>query len=454
MRLFGTDGLRGKAGVFPLDSGSARLVGEEVGKRSGGAGGRRVVLGGDTRESTPGLISDLARGLEAAGAEIAPAGIVPTPAVAELVLALLAGAGISVSASHNPYEDNGIKIFGADGRKWADAEEEQVERLLLERQSAGEGGASEERRSGGANAATAVGTDPGLAEIYLRRLAEHVPTRLGGMPVVVDAGNGAAYRVGPEAMRRAGARVTAICDLPDGRNINSDCGALHPEAMAATTKVSGATMGVAFDGDADRAIFSDEAGRILDGDDLLWIVSRDWKRRGLLANNAVVGTVMSNYGLEQSLSGEGIAFHRSPVGDRNVARLMEETGAAIGGEASGHVILPFSPAGDGIQSALLLAAILSESGRPLSRLATLEKTPQILRNIRAARRIDIDRVPRLSEAVARARETLDHHGRVFLRYSGTEPLLRILVEGSDGGAVAAIADELELVAREELGSRE
>lgn len=449
MRLFGTDGLRGKAGVFPLDPASARLVGEQVGRRSGGAGGRRVVLGGDTRESTPGLIRDLARGLEATGAEIALAGIVPTPAIAELVLALLAGAGISVSASHNPYEDNGIKIFGADGRKWADAEEEGVERLLIERQ-----GGAEERRGGGAVATAPVTADPGLAEIYLRRLAEHVPAKLDGMPVVVDAGNGAAYRVGPEAMRRAGAHVSAICDLPDGRNINSNCGALHPEAMAATTKASGAIMGVAFDGDADRAIFSDETGRILDGDDLLWIVSRDWKRRGLLANNAVVGTVMSNYGLEQSLSGEGIAFHRSPVGDRNVARLMEDTGAAIGGEVSGHVILPFSPAGDGIQTSLLLAAILSESGCPLSRLATLEKTPQILRNIRAARRIDVDRVPRLSEAVARARQTLDHHGRVFLRYSGTEPLLRILVEGTDGGAVAAIADELELVAREELGLRE
>lgn len=449
MKLFGTDGLRGKAGVFPLDAASARLIGEEVGRRSGGPAPGRVVLGGDTRESTPRLIRELAAGLATAGREVALAGIVPTPAIAELVLALSAGAGISVSASHNPYEDNGIKIFGADGRKWADSEEEAVEEVLLrqhERPRGEESRGAEEPRSGGA--------DPRLAEIYLERLAEHIPVRLEGLSVVVDAGNGAAYRIGPEALRRAGARVTAICDQPDGRNINDGCGALHPQSMASRTKDSGAAMGVAFDGDADRAIFSDETGRILDGDDVLWIVSRDWKRKGLLPGNVVVGTVMSNYGLEHSLAGEGIVLHRAPVGDRYVARLMEETGAAIGGEASGHVLLPFSPAGDGIQTALLLAAILSERGEALVRLATLEKAPQILRNVRAARRVEIAEAPGLSRAVARAREALDHHGRVFLRYSGTEPLLRILVEGTDGALVASIADELERAAREELGSPE
>ena len=440
MKLFGTDGLRGKAGVFPLDPASARLVGEEVGKRSGG----RVVLGGDTRESTPALIADLARGLRAAGCDVALAGVVPTPAIAELVLALSAGAGISVSASHNPYEDNGIKIFGADGRKWPDAQEEAVEALLLEREGAaphpyplppGEGEGA---------------TDPELAEIYLRRLAEHIPTQLKGMAVVLDAGNGAAYRVGPEALRRAGAKVTAVCVEPDGRNINEGCGALHPGAMAAKTRESGAAMGVAFDGDADRSIFASEDGRILDGDDVLYIVARDWNRKGILRGKAVVGTVMSNYGLEHALEQDGIPFHRAPVGDRNVARLMEETGAAIGGEASGHVILPFSPAGDGIQTALLMAAVLVESGRPLSALATLEKTPQELRNVRVAKRIEIESLPETSRAVARARQALDHHGRVFLRYSGTEPLLRILVEGTESGAVLSIADELERVARAEL----
>ena len=446
MRLFGTDGLRGKAGEFPIDRASAHLIGVEVGKRAGA--GATVVLGGDTRESTPGLLSQLAAGVSLTGCEVARGGVLPTPAIAELVLALSAGAGISVSASHNPYEDNGIKIFGSDGRKWPDEEEERLEGVLLASRSAADQSGEDERPHpdplpGG------EGADE-LAEIYLERLAAHVPARLDGLAVVVDAGNGAAFRIGPEALRRAGARVKAIADRPDGRNINAACGALHPEGMAEKTRAIAAAMGVALDGDADRAIFSDQNGRILDGDDLLWIVARDWKRKGLLKKGGVVGTVMSNYGLEAGLAREGIAFARAAVGDRNVARVMEESDAGIGGETSGHVILPFSPAGDGIQTALLLASIVSESGQPLSSLATLEKTPQVLRNVRVARRIAIDRIATLSRAVARAEESLDHRGRVYLRFSGTEPLLRILVEGSERETVVAIADELEAAVRAEL----
>ncbi len=441
MKLFGTDGLRGKAGEFPLDATSAHLVGAEVGKRAGAGG--TVVLGGDTRESTPGLLLRLAAGLSLSGCEVANAGVIPTPAIAELVLALSAGAGISVSASHNPFEDNGIKIFGPDGRKWPDEEEAELERTLLaSRESAPDPG----RFPPG----EADRPDPELAEIYLQRLAAHMPVRVEGLAVVMDTGNGAAFRVGPEALRRAGARVTAIADRPDGKNINAGCGALHPGGMAARTRESAAAMGVALDGDADRAIFSDEMGRILDGDDVLWIIARDWKRKGLLQKGGVVGTVMSNYGLEAGLAREGIAFVRASVGDRNVARVMEESGAAIGGETSGHVILPFSPAGDGIQTALLLASIVSENREPLSRLATLEKAPQVLRNVRVTRRVAIDGIAGLSRAVARAEQALDHRGRVYLRYSGTEPLLRILVEGSERETVLSVADELEAAVRAEL----
>jgi phosphoglucosamine mutase len=443
VKLFGTDGLRGRAGAFPLDARSARLVGDRVGRR---AGGGAVVLGGDTRESTPGLVGEIGRGIAGAGAAVAAAGVVPTPAVAELVLALAAGAGISVSASHNPYEDNGIKIFGPDGRKWPDSEEASLEAILLEsrdkRPPEGEpAGDGEMGRP----------ADPRLAELYVAGLLKKIAAHLREISVVVDAGNGAAFRLGPEVLRRAGARVAPIFDAPDGRNINAGCGALHPETMAATTRAMGAAMGAAFDGDADRAIFSDERGRILDGDDLLWIVALDWKRRGLLTEGGLVGTIMSNYGLERALAAEGIPLHRAAVGDRNVARLMEETGAVIGGETSGHILLPFSPAGDGIQTALLLAAIVAESERPLSRLATLEKTPQVLRNVRVERRTDLDQVPDLTRAISRARLALDHHGRVFVRYSGTEPLLRILVEGTQGDPVESIADELEAVARTALG---
>lgn len=448
MKLFGTDGLRGKAGEFPLDPASARLLGEEVGRRAGA--GRAIVLGGDTRESTPRLLAELAAGFSRAGCAVAPAGVIPTPAVAELVLALSAGAGISVSASHNPYEDNGIKIFGSDGRKWPDEEEERLEQTLLASRAADgirHGRGDAETRGRGGMGTTA---DPRLAEMYLERLAEHVPARLDGLAIVMDAGNGAAFRIGPDALRRAGAKVTAICDRPDGRNINAGCGALHAEGMAAKTRETGAAMGVAFDGDADRAIFSDETGRVLDGDDVLWVLARDWKRRGLLTDAGVVGTVMSNFGLEAGLAREGIAFRRAAVGDRNVARLMEESGAAIGGETSGHLILPFSPAGDGIQTALLLASVVSASAGPLSRLATLEKMPQVVRNVRVARRVALEENPGVSRAVARAEGSLDHRGRVFLRYSGTEPLLRILVEGSEKENVVSIADELETAVRREL----
>lgn len=442
MRLFGTDGLRGAAGVFPLDPVSLRLVGREVGRRVRENSRARVVLGGDTRVSTPGMIADLALGLAEAGCTPLCAGVIPTPGVAELVGALGAGAGISVSASHNPYEDNGVKIFGPDAKKWPDAEEEALEERL--------------KSPVGLPGATFPGrppdppVDPGLAEKYLACLAAHAPASLRGIPILLDAGNGAAYRLGPEALRRAGASVRAICDEPDGRNINARCGALHPLQMARETREAGLSMGVAFDGDADRAIFSDEKGRILDGDDVLWILARHGKLRGTLGAGGVVGTVMSNYGLEAALEREGIPFHRAGVGDRNVSRKMDETGAELGGETSGHILQRLSPSGDGILTALLIAGIVAEGGKPLSGLATLEKMPQALRNVRVARRVPLADSPRISLAVARAEETLAHRGRVFLRYSGTEPLLRILVEGEEEQEVAAIAGQLETAVREAL----
>jgi phosphoglucosamine mutase len=443
MKLFGTDGLRGRADEFPLDTPSVRRLGRELGRRLDGSDARRVVLGGDTRESTPRIVSDLAAGLSDAGCGVASAGVITTPGVAELVLEIGAAAGIAVSASHNPYQDNGIKIFGPDGRKWPDPEEERLEAKLLESRGVGETEPTP----------APPDPDPGLVACYVSRLNASVPTDLEGFRILLDAGNGAAFQIGPRVFRRAGASVTTIGDAPDGRNINADCGALHPEGMAAKTREVGAALGVAFDGDADRAIFADEGGRVLDGDDVLWVVACDWKRRGHLPAGGVVGTVMSNYGLEAALGREGIPFARAAVGDRNVARLMDETGAAIGGENSGHTLFaPLSPAGDGILTALVLAAIVKESGRPLSALATLEKMPQTLRNVRVARRVPLDQSEGIAGAVARAEDALRSRGRVFLRYSGTEPLLRILVEGPEGGEVHAIADELEAAARTALGA--
>lgn len=450
MRLFGTDGLRGKAGEFPLDRASVRRIGQELGRRLARGERRTVVVGGDTRLSTPEIMAGLSAGIVEGGARVASAGVLTTPGVAEVVLELSAGAGVSVSASHNPWDDNGIKIFGADGRKWPDRDEQELEAAIFEaRDEAAAAGTAPPRDTGSSDPA-APKPDPALARVYLDRLARNVPGDLGGISVLVDAGNGAAFRLGPDALRRAGARVTAICDAPDGRNINTGCGALHPEGMAKAVSEQGAALGVAYDGDADRSIFADETGRILDGDDVLWVLATDWKRRGILGTGGVVGTVMSNFGLESSLAREGIPFFRAAVGDRNVARLMEEKGAILGGETSGHVLLPFSPAGDGILTTLVLASIVAESRGPLSRLATLHKVPQSLRNIRVSRRADIESIPSLARAMTAAREQLDRRGRILLRYSGTEPLLRILVEGEDAREVASLADDLESAVRAEL----
>jgi phosphoglucosamine mutase len=442
VKLFGTDGIRGRAGEFPLDPISVRLLGRELARRLSERGGnRRVVLGGDTRESTPRIVADLAAGLREGGCGVAPAGIITTPGIAELVLELGASAGIAVSASHNPYQDNGIKIFGADGRKWPDEEEEYLEKKIVD----GRG------RHDAVTTPAPPDPDPGLTATYVSRLKGSVPADLDGLPVLMDAGNGAAFQIGPRAFHRAGARVTAIHDSPDGHNINDGCGALHPEAMASRMPESGAALGVAFDGDADRSIFADETGRVLDGDDALWIIARDWKRRGILSPGGVVGTVMSNFGLEQALARDGIAFRRAAVGDRNVARLMDETGAVLGGETSGHVLLaPLSPAGDGILTALVLSGIVHGNGGRLAELATLEKVPQTLRNVRVARRVPIEEAAGVRVALARAEEALKGRGRVFLRYSGTEPLLRILVEGVDAGEVDALASEIEAAVRAEL----
>jgi phosphoglucosamine mutase len=444
MRLFGTDGLRGRAGEFPLDPDSLSRIGFELGRRVLAAGRPPVVLGGDTRESTRAMIGQLAAGLSQSGCAVASAGVMTTPGIAELVLACGAGAGVSVSASHNPYEDNGVKIFGPDGRKWPDSEEQSLEDHLLASRNTLRDAAPP------AELSTEPPPDPKLTALYLDRLAAYMPADLSGLAIVVDAGNGAAFDLAPRALVRAGARVMPMSVEPDGRNINHGCGALHPEEMARRTRQSGAAIGVALDGDADRSIFGDETGRILDGDDVLWIVAREWKAQGRLASGGVVGTVMSNFGLEATLAREGIAFHRAAVGDRNVARLMEEKGATIGGETSGHILLSLSPAGDGILTCLTIGRILSEKGGRLSELATLDKVPQTLRNVRAARRVPLEQVPAIQEAARRAEKALAGRGRVYLRYSGTEPLLRILVEGVDERDVLALAEELEAVAKREL----
>jgi phosphoglucosamine mutase len=436
MKLFGTDGIRGEAGEFPLDATTVYRVGRVLGRLIRRETPRGII-GGDTRESTPLLLAAVARGLAASGAELENAGVVPTPAVADLVRERNADFGIAVSASHNPWRDNGLKIFGPDGRKFPDAGESEIERLLTAERSIPAGEPSPP-------------VDPELSALYCRHLASAVPDRLD-LPVVLDCGHGAAFSLGPAIFENAGARVEAHGIRPNGRNINDGCGALHPEYLSALASSGRFRLGAAFDGDADRVILCDETGRVLDGDDILWMLAREARRAGTLDPPVVVGTVMTNFGLERALLGLGITLARTPVGDRHVVRAMQESGARLGGESSGHVIIaPLSTTGDGILAALSVAALVARSGSPLSSIADLRKVPQVLRNLRVGRRVPLDEVVQLARAVEEAEKALSGNGRVLLRYSGTEPLLRVMVEGTERTVVDAIADRLCQVAEQEL----
>ena len=437
MKLFGTDGIRGEAGRYPLDVPTVYRIGRVLGRLAGGAQARGVV-GGDTRRSTPELLTAIARGLAAEGVALENAGVVPTPAVADLVRDRAAAFGVAISASHNPWRDNGVKVFGGDGRKLPDASEAEIERAL-----------PSERALPGAEPVPPV--DPGLAAAYRRRLAASLAGALDGLPVLLDCAHGAAYAIAPAVFAQAGARVESRNVSPDGTNINEGCGALHPEELSGLAASGKYAIGAAFDGDADRVVLADESGRVLDGDDILWVLARDLRRRGALDPAVVVGTVMTNIGLEQALAGLGVALVRTPVGDRHVVRAMQERGAVLGGESSGHIVQSaLSTTGDGILAALSVASLVAGSGAPLSALADLRKAPQTLRNLRVGRRVPLDDVVRLARAVSEAERELDGQGRVLLRYSGTEPLLRIMVEGPDRSGVEAIAARLCRVAEEEL----
>jgi len=438
-RLFGTDGIRGKAGEPPLDPETVSRIGVALAASLAGSGAAqpRLVVGGDTRESTAGIVAALAGGIAAAGGQVAGAGIVPTPAVAHLVRALEAEAGVVVSASHNPWRDNGIKIFSSSGRKLPDEVEAAIEKKIEESAAA---------------PPRAVTPDPVLPQLYVEHLVGSLPVRLDGLTVVIDAANGAAHEVAPAAFLAAGARVVPLATAPDGRNINDGCGALHPERMARATREAGADLGIALDGDADRIIAADSDGRLLDGDDLLYLWTLETIREGKKPA-AVVGTVMSNFGFQKALAALGVQLLRAPVGDRYVLEAMERSGAPLGGEPSGHLIRSeLSTTGDGTLTGLHLAAFLAASGTPLAGQPRFTKAPQVLKNVRVQRRVPLEKLPGMTEAVRRAEERLDGIGRLLLRYSGTEPLLRVMVEGEDARLVESIADELAAAARSAIGA--
>ncbi|EKP94593.1 phosphoglucosamine mutase [Thermaerobacter subterraneus] len=448
-RLFGTDGVRGVANT-ELTAELALALGRALARvlEERGGGQPRIVVGRDTRASGELLEAALSAGLMSAGALVVPLGVMTTPGVSYLTGALGATGGAVISASHNPPEYNGIKFFDPQGRKLPDELEEAVEGLVAE---AG-GGAGFVPPVGGAVGRRQAAADAG--DRYLAHLRQVAGTGLEGLRVVLDCAHGAATPWAPAAWQAVGARVTVIHDAPDGTNINVGCGSTAPQALAQVVRQQGADLGLAFDGDADRVIAVDERGHIVDGDAILAILALDMAARGELAGNTVVATVMSNLGLERALKAAGLRLVRTRVGDRHVFEAMEQGGFVLGGEQSGHIILRrHAVTGDGILTGLALAAVMVRAGKPLSQLAAVvQPVPQVLLNVPVTRRDGWEEEPSIQAAIAAARQRLGEEGRILVRASGTEPLIRVMVEGDDAALVRELAESVAGAIRRALGS--
>lgn len=448
-RLFGTDGIRGVANEAPLTPVMAQRLGREIVAillERERAAPVRLVIGRDTRLSGSMLEAALASGALSAGAECYTVGILPTPAIAVLTRQLAAQAGVVLSASHNPFEDNGIKLFSAAGTKFPDAWEEEIEARL-----AGEDAAP---RPAGGQVGRLVPYSRAEAE-YLRFLRRTFPYDLRGFTLVLDCAHGAAYRVAPRLFRGLGARVLTLGVRPDGTNINRQCGALYPEELRRKVKAVGAHLGLAFDGDGDRLITVDDTGEVRDGDYLLAVCGRHLAARGRLKGDQIVTTVMANLGLDRSLEAAGLRVVKTAVGDRYVLEEMRRLGASLGGEQSGHLIfLDHAPAGDGLLSALQLLTVMRETGESHSRLsACLTKFPQVLVNVLVTERPPIDRIPGVTAMVQKFEAAMNGAGRVLIRYSGTEPLARVMIEGEDEEMIRAMARELAQLIASAIGIR-
>ncbi|MEE9291410.1 MAG: phosphoglucosamine mutase [Acidobacteriota bacterium] len=458
-RLFGTDGIRGAAGVFPLDDVTMTRIGETiVSLLTSSTQHPRILIGRDTRESGPAIESSLARGIEAAGGRVHRGGVLTTPAVAGLTRDLGYDAGVVISASHNPYGDNGIKVFSREGYKLPDSMEASIEAQILE--GAGQGvpkahSGQTPRRTNRESDADQEGLRADLHDRYMATLLSALPagTSFSGHRVVLDCANGAASSLGPELFRRAGAEVLTMNDSPDGRNINKGCGALHPDRMAQFVAERQAQLGLAFDGDADRCLAVDPSGRVLDGDHILYLAAHDLKSRGALPGDAVVGTVMSNLWLERSLRAEGIALRRTPVGDKYVLEEMRRGGFVLGGEQSGHIIfMERATTGDGLLTGLLLLDLVARTGLDLAAwAATIRPCPQILVNVPVGSRPVLEDHPSIGPAIREEEFRLGDRGRLLVRYSGTEPKARVMVEGESKDAIKAIAERLRIIIQDAIG---
>jgi phosphoglucosamine mutase len=452
-KLFGTDGIRAIAGEAPLDPTTVYAVGLALGHSIPRlTAEKRVLLGRDTRESSPWIAATLAAGLRRAGVTVESAGVIPTPGVAYLTHTHGYAAGVVISASHNPWRDNGIKLFGSDGYKLPDAVELEMEDEILRH----------------ANLATPpdsaslprIDDNLALREDYVRFLRDCVPGLLvGNLSIVADCANGAAAAIAPDLFARLGSEagsgsVTLLNTEPDGRNINAGCGALHPDWIAAQVTERGAHIGLTFDGDADRCMLSGSRGQVINGDAILLMAARDLKARGMLAGDIVVATTMSNMGLEAALKRSGIQMLRAPVGDRYVLEMMQQKNAALGGEQSGHILFPhLATTGDGLLTALVVLDLVARSGKSLDELsADLKVFPQTIVNVRVREKKPLESIPSVKARIHEAENDLRDSGRVVIRYSGTEPLARVMIEAEDEAAMKRHAEAIAAAIRAELGA--
>jgi len=447
-RLFGTDGVRGIANVEPMTSEIALRLGRAVAHVAKQSNRRhKILIGKDTRLSGYMLETAMASGICSMGVDVLLVGPLPTPGIAFLTRTLRADAGVVISASHNAFQDNGIKFFSPTGFKLADDLEAEIERLVL---------------SDSIDALRPTATEIGKAfriddavgryNVFAKSAFPRYLT-LDGLTIAVDCGHGAAYKVAPEVLEELGARVIALGVEPDGENINRDCGALHPEALQDAVRRHGAHVGVALDGDADRAICVDERGEMVDGDAIMAMLGTELHGRGELRQGTVVATVMSNLGFHVAMRDRGIRVVTTPVGDRNVVEEMVRGGYNLGGEQSGHIVfLDHNTTGDGLITCLGVLALLVEKGRPLSELRkVMSRFPQVLLNVPVTAKPEVESIPRVATAIARAEAALGDRGRVLVRYSGTEPLLRIMVEGEREGQIQDLAQTIATAASDALG---
>ncbi|MEP7009335.1 MAG: phosphoglucosamine mutase [Acidobacteriota bacterium] len=450
-RLFGTDGIRAPFGTPPLDRRTISALAHALGAklRAARADGALpiVILGGDTRESTPEICAWLASGLVPEGVEVRYEEDIPTPGIAYLVRRHGAACGIAVSASHNPVPDNGVKLIDGEGFKWTEEAEAELESELL---------AIRDAPDFAPKAVTALKRYKGLVYEYLDALYGDLPGKktLAGLKLAIDCGNGAASDFGNALFGGIGATVQVINDRPNGTNINAGCGSTHPEVVASRVLEIGADMGLAFDGDADRCILVDERGEVRDGDAILYLWARDLAAKGELPHRKIVATSMSNLGLVRALAREGIGVVRCDVGDRQVVATMKAEGIVLGGEQSGHIVyLKEASTGDGLLTALHIATLRARSGEPLSQmLAGFRRYPQILSNIPVREKKSFADLPGVAAAAARVEQRLGDDGRLVLRYSGTEPLARIMIEGADQAEITALAGEIATEIRGAIGA--